>query len=87
MNDMSVVRVYRCGITRGTLSDQHVLIFIWMIMTDYSFKIVSNWTVLTLRALAGQAEGFGRHAIGGLHGDVYHVTTLQGTNAHRSSTV
>ncbi|CAO2182413.1 unnamed protein product [Urochloa humidicola] len=31
----------------------------------------------SLRALAGQAEGFGRHAIGGLHGDVYHVTTLQ----------
>ncbi|PWZ34128.1 putative pectate lyase 21 [Zea mays] len=30
----------------------------------------------SLRALAGQAEGFGRHAIGGLHGDVYHVTTL-----------
>lgn len=33
----------------------------------------------SLRALAGQAEGFGRHAIGGLHGDVYHVTTLDGT--------
>jgi hypothetical protein len=32
----------------------------------------------SLRALAGQAEGFGRHAIGGLHGDVYHVTTLEG---------
>ncbi|KAF8775386.1 hypothetical protein HU200_004805 [Digitaria exilis] len=31
----------------------------------------------SLRALAGQAEGFGRHAIGGLHGDVYHVTTLE----------
>ncbi|CAL9097268.1 unnamed protein product [Musa acuminata var. zebrina] len=29
-----------------------------------------------LRALAGQAEGFGRHAIGGLHGPVYHVTSL-----------
>ncbi|URE13102.1 Pectate lyase [Musa troglodytarum] len=28
-----------------------------------------------LRALAGQAEGFGRHAIGGLHGPVYHVTS------------
>ncbi|GJM92632.1 hypothetical protein PR202_ga09118 [Eleusine coracana subsp. coracana] len=28
----------------------------------------------TLRALAGQAEGFGRHAIGGLRGDVYHMT-------------
>lgn len=32
-----------------------------------------------LRALAGRAEGFGRHAIGGLHGAVYHVTSLQGT--------
>ncbi|KAF3442042.1 hypothetical protein FNV43_RR15958 [Rhamnella rubrinervis] len=30
----------------------------------------------SLRALAGQAEGFGRCAIGGLHGSVYHVTTL-----------
>lgn len=31
-----------------------------------------------LRALAGQAEGFGRCAIGGLHGPLYHVTTLAG---------
>lgn len=30
----------------------------------------------TLRALAGQAEGFGHRAIGGLHGSLYHVTTL-----------
>ncbi|XP_057427118.1 probable pectate lyase 4 [Lotus japonicus] len=30
----------------------------------------------TLRALAGQAEGFGRNAIGGLHGPLYLVTTL-----------
>nr|GMD59629.1 probable pectate lyase 4 [Ipomoea batatas] len=30
----------------------------------------------TLRALAGQAEGFGRFAVGGLHGPLYHVTTL-----------
>uniref|UniRef100_A0A7N0TTN9 Pectate lyase n=1 Tax=Kalanchoe fedtschenkoi TaxID=63787 RepID=A0A7N0TTN9_KALFE len=30
----------------------------------------------SLRALAGQAEGFGRCAIGGLHGSLYHVTTL-----------
>ncbi|KAH9767913.1 hypothetical protein WN944_018359 [Citrus x changshan-huyou] len=29
-----------------------------------------------LRALAGQAEGFGRFAIGGLHGPVYFVTNL-----------
>ncbi|XP_028055872.1 probable pectate lyase 4 [Camellia sinensis] len=30
----------------------------------------------SLRALAGQAEGFGRLAIGGLQGPLYHVTTL-----------
>ncbi|GMY14629.1 probable pectate lyase 4 [Fagus crenata] len=30
----------------------------------------------SLRALAGQAEGFGHCAIGGLHGPLYHVTTL-----------
>lgn len=33
---------------------------------------------VSLRALAGQAEGFGRCAIGGLHGALYHVTTLAG---------
>lgn len=32
----------------------------------------------TLRALAAQAEGFGRCAIGGLHGPLYHVTSLAG---------
>lgn len=32
----------------------------------------------SLRALAGQAEGFGRLAIGGLHGPLYRVTTLGG---------
>lgn len=32
----------------------------------------------SLRALAGQAEGFGRFAIGGLHGQIYHVTSLSG---------
>lgn len=31
-----------------------------------------------LRALAGQAEGFGKCAIGGLNGPIYHVTTLAG---------
>ncbi|KAF6999210.1 hypothetical protein CFC21_015273 [Triticum aestivum] len=31
----------------------------------------------TLRALAAAAEGFGRRAIGGLHGTLYHVTSLQ----------
>ena len=31
-----------------------------------------------LRALAGQAQGFGRHAIGGYHGPLFHVTSLAG---------
>ena len=47
MNDVSVIRVSRCGITRGTLSGKHVLILLWIIMTGGSFKIVLNWMVLT----------------------------------------
>ena len=47
MNDVSVIRVSSCGITRGTLSGKHVLTLIWMIMTGGLFKIVSNWAVLT----------------------------------------
>ena len=47
MNDVSVIRVSRRGITRGTLSGKHVLTLIWMIMTGGLFKIVSNWAVLT----------------------------------------
>jgi hypothetical protein len=31
-----------------------------------------------LRALAGAAEGFGSASVGGLHGNVYHVTSLAG---------
>lgn len=31
-----------------------------------------------LRGLAGKAEGFGSAAIGGLHGDLFKVTTLEG---------
>ena len=46
MNDVSVIRVSRCGITRGTLSGKHMLTLIWMIITGGSFKIVSNWAVL-----------------------------------------
>lgn len=34
-----------------------------------------------LRCLAGQAEGFGRFSVGGLHGAVYCVTTLEGKYA------
>nr|GEW50467.1 probable pectate lyase 4 [Tanacetum cinerariifolium] len=30
----------------------------------------------SLQALAGQAEGFGRHVVGGLHGEIFHVTSL-----------
>jgi pectate lyase len=33
---------------------------------------------VTLRSLAAQAEGFGRFATGGLHGSLYHVTSLLG---------
>lgn len=33
----------------------------------------------SLRALAGQAEGFGRLSVGGLHGPVYCVSTLAGS--------
>ena len=47
MNDVLVIHVSRCGIARGTLSGKHVLTLIWMIMTGGSFKIVSNWAVLT----------------------------------------
>lgn len=31
-----------------------------------------------LRSIAGRAEGFGRLAIGGLHGGLYFVTSLSG---------
>ena len=50
INDVSVIRVSRWRITRGTLSDKHVLTLIWIIMTDGSFKIISNWAVLTVVA-------------------------------------
>ena len=44
---MSVIRVSRCEVTRGTLSGRHVLTLIWKTMTGGSFKIVLNWAVLT----------------------------------------
>ena len=57
MNDVSVIRVSRCGITHGTLSGKHVLTLIWMIMTGGSFKIVSNWVVLTKRRRCRRKTG------------------------------
>ena len=36
-----------------------------------------------LRALAGRAEGFGRFAVGGLHGDLCVVTSLVGLTDNR----
>ena len=42
MNDVSVIRISRCGITRGTFYGKHVLTLIWVIMTGGSFKIVSR---------------------------------------------
>jgi len=45
---VSVIRVSRCGVRRGTLSGQHVLNFIWIIMIGGSFKIISNWAILTM---------------------------------------
>lgn len=38
----------------------------------------------SLRALSGRAEGFGRFAIGGLHGPLYFVTTLAGSSGFTS---
>ena len=48
MKDVSVIRVSRCGITRGTFSGKHVLTLIWMIMIAGSFKIVSNLAIPTI---------------------------------------
>jgi len=43
---VSVIRVSRCEVARGTLSGRHVLTLIWKIMIGGSFKIVLNWAVL-----------------------------------------
>ena len=56
MNDVSVIRVSRCGITRGTFYGKHVLTLIWVIMTGGSFKIVSNCAVLTLTPLLSDPD-------------------------------
>ena len=45
-NDVSVICVFRCGLTRGMLSGKRVLALIFMIMTDGLSKTVSNWVVL-----------------------------------------
>ena len=44
---MSVIRVSRCQITRGTLSGRHVLTLIRKIMTGGLLKIVLNWAGLS----------------------------------------
>ena len=60
-NDVSVVRVFRCELTRGMLSDERVLALISMIMTGGLPKIVSNWAVLTL---ANDGDGvFGQRVV------------------------
>ncbi|PON72820.1 Pectate lyase [Parasponia andersonii] len=45
-------------------------------METLPFPVPYSHVDSSLRALAAQAEGFGRFAIGGLHGPLYHVTTL-----------
>ncbi|KAF6134462.1 hypothetical protein GIB67_011888 [Kingdonia uniflora] len=47
-------------------------------ITNMSLMLPYSHVDCSLRASAGQAEGFGRFAIGGLHGPVYCVTTLAG---------
>ena len=42
VNDVSVIRVSRCEVTRGTLSARHVLTLIWKIMIGDSLKIILN---------------------------------------------
>jgi hypothetical protein len=41
-NDVSVVHIFRCGLTRGTLLDERVLALILLIMTGSLLKMVSN---------------------------------------------
>ncbi|XP_058215255.1 probable pectate lyase 4 [Rhododendron vialii] len=47
-----------------------------MASSSSSLKLPYPHADSSLRALAAQAEGFGRCAIGGLHGSLFHVTTL-----------
>jgi hypothetical protein len=39
-NNVSVVHVFKCGLTRGTLSDERVLALILLIVTGGLLKIV-----------------------------------------------
>ena len=47
-NDVSVVRVFRCGLTRVMFLGKNVLALIFMIMTGGLSKMVSKLGVLTL---------------------------------------
>jgi hypothetical protein len=46
-NEVPDVHIFICGLTRGTLSDERVLVLILLIMTSDLLKMVSNWTVVT----------------------------------------
>ena len=86
-DDVSVIRVSRCGIIRGTLSGQHVLTFIWMIMTGGSFKIVSNWAVLTVffpRCLVSLGN---RDQSGSSHGRSRNISALYNKASSFSSSL
>jgi hypothetical protein len=41
-NDVSVIRIFRCGLTRGMFSGERVLPLILLIMTGGLLKIVLN---------------------------------------------
>jgi hypothetical protein len=47
VNDVSVVKISRYGLARGTLLDECVLTFILLIITSALLKVVLNWTVVT----------------------------------------
>jgi len=76
MNDVPVIRVSRCEITRGTLSSKPVLTLIWMIMTGGSFKIVLNWAVLTTTTtmrVVGDSGGCGASRAVRLPGETRYI--------------
>lgn len=49
-NDMSVVHVFRCGLTRSMLLSERVLALILIVMTGRLLKMLSNWAVLAKAA-------------------------------------